>query len=323
MTLDKKSFIKNIEKNFKFEKNPSVAVSVSGGPDSIALLFLIKEWTHYVNGHLISLIVDHNLRYGSSNEALMVSNYLKKKNIDTKILSIKKINILNKSMKEARLNRYNLITDYCKKNNILHLFVGHTKDDNIETFLNRKISGSNFEGLISMKKISLINQVCVIRPLLEYSKKDIINFNKKNKYDFIEDPSNINLNYTRPVIRKFLKDINENKRRKIHLDFTKIQKNSKLYNQMISEILINCVLIANKEFIKIDYDKFKEIHYLILTTIIKRIFNYFFSKNVFIKSEKVHILISQLNSDNFRTFNLKSLFVEKVNNCLIFSKKLD
>ena len=323
MTLDKKSFIKNIEKNFKFEKNPSVAVSVSGGPDSIALLFLIKEWTHYVNGHLISLIVDHNLRYGSSNEALMVSNYLKKKNIDTKILSIKKINILNKSMKEARLNRYNLITDYCKKNNILHLFVGHTKDDNIETFLNRKISGSNFEGLISMKKISLINHVCIIRPLLEYSKKDIINFNKKNKYDFIEDPSNINLNYTRPVIRKFLKDINENKRRKIHLDFTKIQKNSKLYNQMISEILINCVLMANKEFIKIDYDKFKKIHYLILTTIIKRIFNYFFSKNVFIKSEKVHILISQLNSDNFRTFNLKSLFVKKVNNCLIFSKKLD
>ena len=107
-------------------------------------------------------------------------------------------------MKEARINRYNLLTDYCKKKNILHLFVGHHKDDKIETFLNRKISGSDFEGLQEIKSITVLNKVCIIRPLLDYSKKEIIKFNNVNSLNYIMDPSNQNLNYTRPVIRKYL-----------------------------------------------------------------------------------------------------------------------
>ena len=49
-------------------------------------------------------------------------------------------------MNEARINRYNLLINYCKKNNLLNLFFGHHNDDNIETFIIRKISGSDFEG---------------------------------------------------------------------------------------------------------------------------------------------------------------------------------
>ena len=64
-------------------------------------------------------------------------------------------------MNEARINRYNLLTNYCRKKNILHLFVGHHLDDNLETFIYRKVSGSDFEGLQSIKNKSVNNKVDV------------------------------------------------------------------------------------------------------------------------------------------------------------------
>lgn len=321
MKLDKTNFIKNLSKNFIFENNPTVAVAVSGGADSMALLFLIKKWSKYVKGNVIALIVDHKLRNNFSEEVKKISNELKKKKINFKILSIQKNKVFKKSMKEARINRYEILTNYCNKKNILHLFVGHHRNDDIETFINRKISGSNFEGLQSIKKISLINQVCVIRPLLNYSKLQIINFNNFNKIFFVEDPSNINLKYTRPVIRKFLKETNLSVKRKIENEYKKIQKNSKLYNIMISEILIDIITEVSKDFIKINYTKFQNLHVLISSNIIKKFFSFFDEKKLFLKSNKIQICINQLNKENFKIFNLKSVIIKKVNDSLIFSKK--
>ena len=56
MKLTNKEFIKNLEKKYTFEKNPSVAVAVSGGPDSMSLLFLVNAFIKYKKGKLIALI---------------------------------------------------------------------------------------------------------------------------------------------------------------------------------------------------------------------------------------------------------------------------
>ena len=127
-----------------------------------------------------------------------------KNNNKSQILTVNKVNVSKKSMNEARNNRYNLLTDFCIKNNFLHLFIAHHKDDNLETFLNRKIAGSDFYGLKSMSEFSLYNNVCIIRPLLNFSKDTLLNYNKKNKIEYINDQSNFNLDYTSPIIRKFL-----------------------------------------------------------------------------------------------------------------------
>ena len=251
MKLNKKDFIKNLNNNFIFEKNPSVAVAVSGGPDSAALIFLVNEWINLVKGKVISLTINHNLRQESSRESKIVTNLLKERKINTKIFKVKKNKILKKNMKEARTNRYNLLTNYCKKKDILYLFVAHHKDDQIETFVNRKIAGSDFDGLLGIKNINLVDQICIIRPLLNYSKKQIIKFNIDNRIKFVEDPSNKNTNYTRPVIRKFLDETNLAIKKKINKDFQLIQSNSQLYYQMISEQLINNIIEAKKSYIKI------------------------------------------------------------------------
>ena len=146
MNLTNKEFIKYIEKRYTFENKPSVAVAVSGGPDSMSLLFLTNTFIKYKKGNLMALIVDHRIRKNSKEEARFISTYLDKNNINSQILTANKDKVRKKSMNEARDNRYNLLTDYCIKNNILHLFIAHHKDDNLETFLSRKIAGSDFYG---------------------------------------------------------------------------------------------------------------------------------------------------------------------------------
>ena len=74
-----------------------------------------------------------------------------------------------------------MLNYYCmKNNNIFHLFFAHHKDDNLETFFIRKIAGSNFEGLKGIQKKIIINKIIFLRPMLMYSKKDIVSYNKKN-----------------------------------------------------------------------------------------------------------------------------------------------
>ena len=321
MKLNKVDFITYLNNNFIFEKNPNVAVAVSGGPDSAALIFLINEWINLVKGRVTSLTINHNLRKESSKESKIISNFLKEKKINTKILKVNKNKIFKKTMKEARINRYNLLTNYCRDNNILYLFVAHHKDDQIETFINRKISGSDFNGLQGIKNINLTNQICIIRPLLNYSKKQIIKFNINNGIKFIEDPSNKNYDYSRPVIRKFLDETNLSIKKKINKDFQLIQDNSELYNKMISEQLIKNIIEAKKNYIKTNINNLVDLDVLILERIIKKIYFYFYDKNIFLKSKKIQILISKLNNKNFKIFNLKSMIVKKDNNFLIFSKK--
>ena len=115
MKLTNKKFIKTLEKKYTFEKNPSVAVAVSGGPDSMSLLFLVYAFIKYKKGNLIALIVDHNIRKNSKKEAKSISEYLEKNNINSKILTVYKDNVSKKSMNEARINRYNLLSKFAVK----------------------------------------------------------------------------------------------------------------------------------------------------------------------------------------------------------------
>ncbi len=65
MILNNNNFFKNLNNNYNFENKPLIAVAVSGGPDSMALVFLLKEWIKLNEGEIIALIVNHNIRTNS------------------------------------------------------------------------------------------------------------------------------------------------------------------------------------------------------------------------------------------------------------------
>jgi len=321
MKLTNKEFIKNIEKKYTFEKKPSVAVAVSGGPDSMSLLFLVNAFIKYKKGKLTALIVDHRIRKNSKEEAKFISTYLDKNNINSQILNVNKDNVSKKSMSEARNNRYNLLTNFCIQNNILHLFIAHHKDDNLETFLNRKIAGSDFYGLKSMSEFSLYNNVCIIRPLLNFSKDALLNYNKKNKIEYINDTTNFNLDYTRPTIRNFLKKSDQKRIKEINKDFENILFYSPYFIQMIFEILLKNIVHVDSKQIVISPHNIKNLNEITSENIIRRIYQFLFYQSNPPRSKKTRILISEMKKLNFNNFNIKGMIVKKNDDFLTFSRK--
>ena len=321
MKLTNKEFIKNIEKKYTFEKNPTVAVAVSGGPDSMSLLFLTNAFIKYKKGKLMALIVDQRIRKNSKDESKYISTYLNKNNITSQILTVNQVNVSKKSMNEARNNRYNLLTDFCIKNNFLHLFVAHHKDDNLETFLNRKIAGSDFYGLKSMSDFSLYNKVCIIRPLLNFSKDALLIYNKKNKIVYINDPSNFNLDYTRPIIRNFLKKSDQKTIKEINKDFKSTLFYSPYFIQMIFEILLKNIVKIDSKKIIVGFDNMKNLNEINFENIIRRIYQFLFYGSNAPRSKKIRILISEMKKLNFNNFNLKGMIVKKNDDFLNFSRK--
>ena len=96
--IDKFKFAKYLDKNFLFENKPFVAVAVSGGPDSMALVYLVNNWIKLNKGKLIALIVDHNIKKNSKSEANWVEIELKKSNIKSKILRVNKSKVIKINM---------------------------------------------------------------------------------------------------------------------------------------------------------------------------------------------------------------------------------
>ena len=114
MKITNQYFEKYLKDNYLFEKKPKIAVGVSGGPDSMCLLFLLRIWVKKKNGILTALIIDHQLRKESNLEAKYIQKYLTNQKIFSKIIKISKQKIKKKTMAEARNNRFKSLLNYCK-----------------------------------------------------------------------------------------------------------------------------------------------------------------------------------------------------------------
>ena len=90
MSLNISNFSKLLKKKFLFENNPKIAVGVSGGPDSLALVIVLHQWIKKKKGKLIALIIDHRIRAESFYESLQTKNFLNSKGIESKIMFVAK-----------------------------------------------------------------------------------------------------------------------------------------------------------------------------------------------------------------------------------------
>ncbi len=181
-----------------------IAVAVSGGADSMALVRLAKIWADNYNKQIIGLTVDHQLRPESSNEAKKVLKWLENINVKGYILTWKGVKPNANIELIAREARYNLLFEFCKKNNIKTILLAHQKDEQAETFLLRLARGSGVYGLSAMKNVNYRQNIALVRPLLAFSKKQLINYNKFVNQEWVEDSSNQNEAFERVKVRNFL-----------------------------------------------------------------------------------------------------------------------
>jgi tRNA(Ile)-lysidine synthase len=200
------SFFESLDQLGPFEDEPIIAVGVSGGSDSMALVDLANRWANRTNGKVVALIVDHGLRSESAKESEQVKSSLEKMGIESHILCWVGVKPLSNIQAKAREARSRLLTDWCKKNKFLHLLLGHTMDDQSETLYIRLKRGSGVDGLSAMSRVIKVNQVRILRPLLGLRRVDLQEYLIKSKIEWINDPSNENERFERVKVRSFLNE---------------------------------------------------------------------------------------------------------------------
>ncbi len=318
MRLNKNIFISCLNNLKYFEKNPHIAVGVSGGPDSMALVYLLHNWIKLKKGRLTAIVFDHKIRSNSKTESFQVKGVLNQMNIETVIIKPHKNQLVKKNMLSARENRFRGIINFCKKQNILHLFLGHHFDDNLETFLIRKVNGSNLEGLASMDYVTNFKKILILRPLIDYNKSEILKFNLKNKIKFISDPSNKDINFTRIKIRNFLQ--NNKYKNKVKYEFLYIKKQIPNYKKMIWEIFIFNLSNVSSNQIKFSFKNLITYDDVIVEKIILCLLKFFTNKKTPTKSSKIMIFIENLKKPSFKTFNLSGVIIKKSTDFLTFNQ---
>ena len=209
--LDKLKDSRTLQIYKKFENNLPIkkkfVVAVSGGPDSLALSFLAKIYSIKKSIDIKYFIVDHKLRKNSTLESKSVQKKLKNFSIKLNILTWKGAKPKKNIQSIAREKRYKLLTDAAKKYKIENILLGHHLDDLFENFFIRILRGSGLKGLISLDKEVHLNQVNLIRPLIEIDKKDLIYISNYIFGTYVEDPSNEDDKFKRVKIRNFLKQL--------------------------------------------------------------------------------------------------------------------
>ena len=317
MSIIEKHLYKSLNQKNLFETNPVIAVAVSGGSDSIALVFLLKNWIKKNKGKLIALIIDHQIRENSFKEASFVKKYLGDNNIQSLILKVPKKNVLKGKMIQARENRFLKIINYCKKNKILHLFIGHHYDDNIETFMLRKIAGSNFEGLNCMQEKTIYNDVQIIRPLLKFTKKQILDYSKKMNLFYVNDPSNNDEKYSRVVVRNFIKK-NPQYKKNIIQEFKLIRENYYDYKKMIFQIYNLINIEIHKNMIIFDSIKFLNLDQELQAKFTEITYKFFYPKKPFLRYQKVIKILDKLCETVNLSISLSNMKVKRNNNLIYF-----
>ncbi|MGB8275663.1 MAG: tRNA lysidine(34) synthetase TilS, partial [Alphaproteobacteria bacterium] len=109
----------------------------------------------------------------------------------------------------ARSARYALLFDWCRKQGVLHLVLGHHADDQAETFLLRLSRGSGPDGLAAMAAVVEGPELRLLRPLLAVSKARLVATLRARRQDWIEDPSNVDLAHARVRVRALLPGLSD------------------------------------------------------------------------------------------------------------------
>ncbi len=184
------------------------AVAVSGGGDSIALMHLLAHWAKRAGvTPPVVVTVDHGLRAESAKDARKVARWASAAGLKAKVLRWAGEKPSSDIEASARHARYRLMGEWARKNRVAALYVGHTRDDQAETFLLRLIRGSGLDGLSAMRAlapwpIAGFDELCVVRPLLALEREHLRSHLSARGIGWLDDAMNEDDRFARVRLRK-------------------------------------------------------------------------------------------------------------------------
>jgi len=276
MNLIKK--IKNfISENSLINENDRILVGLSGGPDSIFLLYILHN---YFNNQLIIAHINHKLRgIDSDLDEKFIRTISQKLKIPLYVIreDVKKLSTKNKKSIEevGRDVRFSFFNKILKVENFNKIALGHNLDDNVETILINFIKGSGMKGLIGIPE----KRDNIIHPIINIKKEEILKYLEENKIEYRIDKTNFETDYLRNKVRNYLlpiieKEFNKNFKEKI-LALSNILKVENRFLDDLVENIKNDILKFEDDFVKIDLKKLQNLHLSLKRRLIRKVINHF------------------------------------------------
>ena len=285
-----------IRKEIGLSVGDTIVVGVSGGPDSMALLYILNEFKNKMDLNIICAHVNHNKRKESEQEKIDLKNYCKKNNITFEYIKVTNWGDDN-FHNEARSVRYNFFEELVYNYGAKYLMTAHQGDDLIETILMRIVRGSTLKGYSGFSRIVDKGDYKIIRPLITVTKDEILKFDEKNGIQYAIDESNNEDHYTRNRYRHTVLPFLKQEEPNIHKKFLKFSETLLKNSNYIDSV-------ASKEFNKVfqngnlDIDKFKSLDPVIQTKIIYNILEKIYGDDLLIVGNAHVDLIFGLISSN-------------------------
>ncbi|MFL9501056.1 tRNA lysidine(34) synthetase TilS [Rhodopseudomonas palustris] len=185
---------------------PAIVLAVSGGPDSLALMWLAARWRKALKqGPALAVVtVDHGLRPEAAAEARAVKRLAASLDLPHRTLRWNGDKPRTGIQAAAREARYRLLAQAAKTLGASHVMTAHTRDDQAETVLMRLSRGSGIAGLAAMAREIERDGVVLARPLLDVPKARLVATLTKARIAFATDPSNADPRFTRPRLRELM-----------------------------------------------------------------------------------------------------------------------
>jgi tRNA(Ile)-lysidine synthase len=189
-----------------FRAAPAIVLAVSGGPDSVALMWLMARWRRTLarGPRLVAVTVDHGLRAEAAREARDVKRLARTLDLPHRTMRWSGDKPKTGLPAAARSARYRLLAQAARATGATHILTAHTRDDQAETLLMRLLRGSGIAGLAAMARESRRNGVVLARPFLNVPKARLVATLNKAKVAFADDPTNQDMALTRPRLRRLL-----------------------------------------------------------------------------------------------------------------------
>jgi tRNA(Ile)-lysidine synthase len=182
------------------DKSLKPGVAVSGGSDSMAVLHLMVQ----AGWNVRAVTVDHRLRAEAAKEAAFVAQVCAGLGVSHDILIWDHGKVRGNLMAAARDARYGLMADWARAQGMTHVVLGHTADDQAETFLMGLQRAAGLDGLSGMRLAWQHDGVTFARPFLHVTRVRLRDYLEKRHLGWVDDPTNEDEGYTRIKARKVL-----------------------------------------------------------------------------------------------------------------------
>ena len=271
--------IKTIEKYNLIQNGDKIVIGVSGGPDSICLLYILNTLKEKYNLQLFVAHINHMIRENAKIDEQYVVDFCKKIDVPVFVLHSDVLNLSKQqkiSVEEAGRNvRYEFFNEVLEKTKSNKIAIAHNCNDKAETVIMNVLRGSGISGL---KGIEAKRDNKYIRPLIECTREEIEAYCKDHDLETRHDESNDENIYKRNKIRNIVipfikKEFNSNIIATINRLSVVATQEDEYINKIVEKEYNNICISKKENEIELDLKKFNDLDIVIKNRMILYVVN--------------------------------------------------